>query len=65
MPAEAIVPDTEDEPDGKWVTEINAELAKIWPNITVKGTPPEDREQFERETGKFEKYFSPKPGTGS
>ena len=54
----------EDEPDGKWL-QVNAEYAKIWPNITVKGTPPEDREQFERETGKFEKYFAPKPGTGS
>ena len=54
----------EDEPDGKWL-QINAEYAKVWPNITVKGTPPEDKEQFERETGKFEKYFSTKPGTGS
>ncbi|MHC3128024.1 ferredoxin [Brevundimonas sp. GN22] len=63
-PVDAIVPDTEDEPDGKWL-QINAEYAKVWPNITVKGTPPADREQFERETGKYEKYFSPKPGKGS
>ena len=63
-PVDAIVPDTEDEPDGKWL-QVNAEYAKVWPNITVKGTPPEDREQYERETGKFEKYFSEKPGTGS
>ena len=63
-PRHAIVPDTEDEPDGKWL-QINAEYAKVWPNITVKGTPPADKEQFERETGKYEKYFSPKPGKGS
>ena len=63
-PVDAIVPDTEDEPDGKWL-QINAEYAKVWPNITVKGVPPADREQYERETGKFEKYFSPKPGKGS
>jgi ferredoxin len=44
---------------------INSEYAKIWPNITVKGVPPADREEFERETGKFEKYFSEKPGKGS
>ncbi|MBA4808975.1 MAG: ferredoxin FdxA [Phenylobacterium sp.] len=63
-PVDAIVPDTEDEPDGKWL-QINAEYAKTWPNITVKGTPPADREQYERETGKYEKYFSPNPGKGS
>ncbi|HEY4030228.1 MAG TPA: ferredoxin, partial [Caulobacteraceae bacterium] len=27
--------------------------------------PPADREQFETETGKFEKYFSQAPGKGS
>ena len=63
-PIDAIVPDTEDEPDGKWL-QVNAEYAKVWPNITVKGVPPADREQYERETGKFEKYFSEKPGKGS
>jgi ferredoxin len=63
-PVDAIKPDTEDEPDGKWLR-INTEYAKVWPNITVKGEPPADREEFERETGKFEKYFSEKPGRGS
>ena len=27
------------DPDGKWLR-INTDYAKIWPNITVKGTPP-------------------------
>ena len=63
-PVDAIKPDTEDEPDGKWLS-VNSEYAKVWPNITVKGTPPADAEKFERETGKFEKYFSQKPGKGS
>ena len=40
-PVDAIKPDTEDEPDGKWLT-INTEYAKVWPNITVMGTPPAD-----------------------
>jgi ferredoxin len=31
----------------------------------VKGTPPADRADWERETGKFEKYFDPAPGKGS
>ena len=63
-PVDAIKPDTEDDPDGKWL-KVNTDYAKIWPNITVKGDPPDDATQFERETGKFEKYFSEKPGRGS
>lgn len=63
-PVDAIKPDTEDTPDGKWLR-INTDYAKVWPNITLKGDPPEDAEAFERETGKFEKYFSEKPGKGS
>ncbi|OYW74451.1 MAG: ferredoxin, partial [Asticcacaulis sp. 32-58-5] len=50
-------------PDGKWL-EVNSKYSRIWPNISVKGTPPADREDFEREEGKFEKYFSEKPGDG-
>ena len=63
-PVDAIKPDTEDDADGKWL-KINTDYAKIWPNITVKGEPPADAEAFERETDKFEKYFSDKPGKGS
>ncbi len=63
-PVDAIKPDTEDDADGKWLR-INSEYSRIWPNITVKGEPPADKEQYERETGKFEKYFSEKPGRGS
>ena len=62
-PVDAIKPDTEDE-GTKWL-DINTKYAALWPNITKKGTPPEDREQYERETGKLEKYFSEKPGEGN
>lgn len=62
-PVDAIVPDTEDDADGKWL-EINTKYADIWPNITLMGEPPEDRADFEEETGKFEKYFDPAPGKG-
>ncbi|MEM7004860.1 MAG: ferredoxin FdxA [Pseudomonadota bacterium] len=62
-PAEAIVPDTEDDPDGKWL-KLNAEYSKIWPVITMMKDPPPDRDEMAEETGKLEKYFSPNPGTG-
>ena len=62
-PIDAIVPDTEDDPDGKWLA-INTKYAEIWPNITIMGTPPEDAEKYENETGKYEKYFDPAPGKG-
>jgi len=62
-PVDAIVPDTEDDADGKWL-EINSKYAEIWPNITVIGDPPKDGKDFESETGKFEKYFDPAPGKG-
>jgi ferredoxin len=35
-PIDAIKPDTEDDPDGKWL-EINSRYSKTWPNITLKG----------------------------
>ena len=63
-PVDAIKPDTEDDPDGKWL-KVNTDFAKVWPNITLKGEPPGDAEQYERETDKFERYFSEKPGKGS
>ncbi len=62
-PVEAIVPDTEDDADGKWL-KLNTEYAKVWPNITTKGTPPEDRDDYAKVKGKLATLFSTKPGTG-
>ncbi|MFN3465571.1 MAG: DUF3470 domain-containing protein, partial [Terricaulis sp.] len=62
-PVDAIKPDSQDEPDGKWL-KVNTEFSKVWPNITVKGTAPADADTFKDEKGKFEKYFSPEPGSG-
>lgn len=62
-PVEAIKADTEDDPDDKWL-KLNTKYSKIWPNITAMKEPPADREDFANETGKLEKYFSEKPGTG-
>ena len=62
-PVEAILPDSEGDVT-KWVT-MNTEFAEKWPNITRKGEPPVDADDFTDETGKFEKYFSDKPGAGA
>jgi ferredoxin len=62
-PAEAIKPDTEPGLE-KWLT-LNAEYAKIWPNITAKKDAPADAKEHEGEPDKFEKYFSAEPGTGN
>src|SRR6266536_3541294 len=61
-PADAIKPDTEPGLE-KWL-EWNTEYAKSWPNITQKKESPPDAKEFEGMEGKFDKYFSPAPGTG-
>ena len=64
-PADAIKPDTEDEPDGKWLT-VNAEYAKIWPNITPEGRAARRRQgDSSARPDKFEKYFSREARQGS
>ncbi len=62
-PLEAILPDTEDDTE-KWV-EVNREYSEKWPNITQKGEPPEDGDNYREEIGKFDKYFSQEPGKGT
>ena len=62
-PPEAIKADTESGLE-RWLT-LNADYAKKWPNITQKGTAPEDADKFDGEKDKFEKYFSDKPGSGT
>lgn len=62
-PVEAIVPDTS-EGSEKWV-EMNRQYASNWPNITRKGTPPEDAKEWLTIKNKFTDYFNPAPGKGS
>lgn len=62
-PAEAIIPDTKQGSE-KWV-EINRTYALQWPNITRKGTPPEDADQWVGVENKYGDYFSPTPGKGN
>ena len=62
-PAEAIVPDTEEEAE-RWVS-FNAEWAAKWPNITAKGESPADADEWKDTPNKLEDHFSENPGTGS
>lgn len=57
-PAEAIYPDSDDAAT-KWL-ELNAEYADKWPNVTVKGEPPADADEWKGKPDK-EKLFSPNP----
>ena len=59
-PVEAILPDT-DEASLAFI-EQNAEYAEKWPNIILKGVVPSDEAEYRDVSGKFEKFFSPKPG---
>jgi ferredoxin len=43
---------------------INAEYAKLWPNITNKREAPADAKEFDGRAGKYDAFFSPKPGEG-
>ena len=61
-PVDAIKPDTEPGLE-KWL-ELNREYALKWPNITDKKDMPKDARDHWDETGKFDKYFSAKPGEG-
>jgi len=56
-PIGAIAPDTDPEMES-WV-EINAQYAKIWPNITVKKPPLEDADTWASVPHKYPEQFSP------
>ena len=62
-PVEAIVPDTVGD-QGKWI-EQNRQYAEVWPNITSKGTPPADADEWANVENKYEEHFTPNPGQGS
>ena len=62
-PADAIHPDTDSAAE-KWAG-LNRDYATQWPNITKKGTQPADAKDWDGVADKFEKHFSPKPGTGA
>jgi ferredoxin len=61
-PPKAIVPDSDGQAE-RWL-KLNADYAGKWPNITRKGKPPADADDWIEVKDKFEKYFDPDPGKG-
>ena len=61
-PPEAIVPDTDPQAD-TWL-ETNREYSETWPNITRKGEPPADADDYRDMQGKYDKFFTANPGKG-
>ncbi len=61
-PAEAISPDTEPGLE-KWL-KLNADYAKIWPNITQKKDALPEAAEFDGVPDKLAEHFSPEPGDG-
>ncbi|MDN5248499.1 ferredoxin FdxA [Bartonella sp. TP] len=60
-PAEAIKADTEPGLEN-WL-ELNTKYSSIWPNITTKRDPLPEAKEMDGVLNKFEKYFSPNPGS--
>ena len=58
-PAEAIVPDSDDRA-AAWA-ETNRTYAALWPNITRKGEPPVDADEWKSKPDKAA-LFSAEPG---
>jgi ferredoxin len=58
-PVEAIVADSDDK-GTPWL-ERNRTYATEWPNITRKGPPPDDADDWKDKPDK-EQFFSPNPG---
>ncbi len=64
-PVDAIKPDTEDDPDGKWL-KVNTDYAKVWPNITLKGEAAGRRRRLrarDRTSSRNTSATSPGPGS--
>ena len=57
-PAEAILPDSDT--NAEWI-EINTKFSNVWPNITVKGAPPADCDDWNGKENKKD-LLSEKPG---
>ncbi len=56
-PAGAIKLDTQRDVE-RWLT-LNADCAKIWPNLSAKKDAPPDAKQWDGIANKFERFFNP------
>jgi ferredoxin len=61
-PEQAILPPGHPA-SARWL-DLNAEFARIWPNISTKGTVPPDAADFHGTPDKYAKYFDPAPPVG-
>jgi ferredoxin len=61
-PAGAIVPDIDPRASAQWL-ELNAQYAKVWPNISAKGSPPADAGDWDGVAGKLSMFDSSPDGT--
>lgn len=61
-PPEAILPDSEPGADA-WL-DLNLKLSQIWPNITQKREAIPEADAMRDKDGKYEAYFTKKPGKG-
>ena len=59
-PVEAIVPDSDGQAE-KWLS-LNRDYSGQWPNITRKGEPPADADDWKDKKDKFAEHFSANPG---
>ena len=59
-PVEAIVPDSESRAEA--FLELNRKYSGTWPNITRKGKPPADADDWKDVQGKYPDQFDPNPG---
>jgi ferredoxin len=61
-PAKAIKPDTAK--NLGIFPKLNADMAKIWPNLTVKRDAMPEAAEFCGKANKYEEFFSADPGEG-
>jgi len=59
-PADAIRADTVPEMS-RWLT-LNADMARLWPNISQSKDPPPDADDWKGIDGKYDSFFTPSPG---
>lgn len=60
-PAEAILPDTSENAE-RWLG-LNRDYSQKWPNLARRKDAPADADVYKSMAGKFEKFFSEKPGS--
>jgi ferredoxin len=61
-PEDAIYPDSY--PEAQQFLELNEKYSALWPQALNKKDPLPDAKDFHHTPDKFDRYFSPEPGSG-